>query len=114
LDVYAKSLPSDSEPDGDDKTRALTAAVDFLQNSGIPAEKAEPALRLLIAELDRDRSYDLRNQAVEHEQAGEWDQAIECYGQAASLREEWDQKDCAFLLGCIERVRKKQARSQSP
>jgi hypothetical protein len=113
LHVYVQGLPGDSEPTGEDKKKAFAAGVEFLQKSGVPAEKAEPALRLLVGELERGRSYELREQAVEHEQAGEWEQAIDYYEQAARLREEWDRKDHEFLLKCIKRVRDKQARSGS-
>lgn len=114
LQVYAKSLPSGSEPNREDIENALAAGLKFLeQDHGIPARKAEPNLRLLVRELERERSYALRNQAAEHEQASEWDQAIEYYGQAARVREKWDQQDYEFLLKCIQRVRDKQAQSKS-
>jgi hypothetical protein len=111
VEVYVKSLPADKEPDREDRKKAIAAGVEFLQNSGIPAEQAESSLRLLIGELERGHSYDFRNQAVEHEQAGEWEQAIANYEKAARLREEWDRSDYEFLLKCIKRVRDKQARS---
>jgi tetratricopeptide (TPR) repeat protein len=114
LEVYAKSLPSNSEPNRQDIENALAGGVEFLlQTHGIPARKAGPHLRLLVSELERERSYELRNQGVEHEQAGEWEQAIGYYEQAACVRENWDKADYEFLLKCIQRVRDKQARSKT-
>jgi hypothetical protein len=113
LQVYVQNLPGEEEPDREAKMKALAAGVEFLRNSGIAEDKAERSLRLLVGEMERGQSYEFRNRAVEYEQAGHWDQAIENYEQAARLREEWDGKDYDFLQKCIERVRKKQARAGS-
>jgi hypothetical protein len=111
LQVYADGLRTDTEPTREEKKNALAAAVNYLQNDGIPAAKAEKSLRLLVGELERERSYDLRTQAAEFEEASEWEKAIEYYRRAADLREEWDPADYQFLLKCINRVRGKQDRS---
>jgi hypothetical protein len=111
LQVYGKGLPAEGEPTREQKQKSLASAVEFLQNYGIPAATGEERLRLLIGELDRDRSNELRGFAVDFEQSGEWEQAILLYEQAARLREDWDPKDHQFLLKCIERVRSKQARA---
>ena len=114
LAVYATSLPTGSEANREEIENAIAGGVEYLQQTyGIPAQKAEPRLRFLVKELERERSYELRNQGAEHEQAGEWEQAIEYYGQAARVREKWDQADYEFLLKCIQRVRDKQARSKT-
>jgi tetratricopeptide (TPR) repeat protein len=110
LQLYARNLPADTEPTAEERQQAFAAGVEFLVNRGVDPDKAEASLRLLVAEMDKDTSYLLRNQAVEHEQAGEWEQAIELYERAARLRVESDLKDHEFLLKCIERVRKKQGR----
>lgn len=112
VQVYVDHLPKDAPPSSDDKQKALAAAVEFLQQThGISTAKAEANVRLILAESDRVQSYELRQQAVDHEENGQWDLAIELYAQAAALRQEWDQKDHAFLLKCIQRVRDKQLRS---
>jgi tetratricopeptide (TPR) repeat protein len=112
LQLYAQSLPSDSEPNQEDIENGLTRGADFLQQAhGIRGRKAKSALRLLVKGLERERSYGLRNQALEHEEAGEWEAAIDHYGKAARVQQKWDQKDYEFLLTCIQRVRAKQARS---
>jgi tetratricopeptide (TPR) repeat protein len=113
LEIYIQSLLPDTEPGEDDKRRAFAAGLEFLHRHEIPPTKAEAGLRLLVAQQVRDRSYELRNQAVLHEQAGEWEQAIDYYSHAARLQAEWDQRDHEFLLQCIARVRNKQARSGS-
>jgi hypothetical protein len=109
--AYLDNLPSDSVPAAEDKARAFAEGIAVLERSGIPEEKGEPALRLLINEWEREKSHELRNLAVVHEEAGEWEEAVELYALAARLRMESDPNDHAFLLGCIERVRGKQAQS---
>lgn len=111
IQIYNESLDPDSEPSRDDKQIALAAAADSLvKNHCLRAETAMANLRLILAELDRGRSYELRDQAQQHEEESEWEQAIELYQQASDLQREWDLKDYAFLLKCIDRVRTKQAR----
>jgi hypothetical protein len=114
MQVYGKNLPEGAEPSAEEKERALATAVQTLQSQGISATTARANLRLILGEIDRQRSYELRNQAVIHEENGEWDQAAEHYEQAARLRLEWDKGDCAFLLGCVQRVRDKQAKAAPP
>lgn len=111
VEVYARNMPPEGTPSAEDRDKAFAAALSFLENEGMERDKAEPGLRLVIAELDHQHSLDLRAQAVEHEQQGEWDQAIALYEQAARLCESVDRKDYEFLLTCIERVRGKQARA---
>lgn len=108
--AYLGSLPSDSVPTAEDKARAFAEGIALLERSGIPQDKGEPALRLLISEWEREKSHELRNLAVQHEEAGEWEDAVELYALAARLRVQ-DPDDHAFLHKCIERVRGKQARS---
>ena len=112
LEVYCANLPTESEPDREDKTEAMAAALAYLRTTALPPRLAEANFRFLIGESERARSYQLRHQALAHEEAGEWEQAIEHYQQAADLREEWDAKDYQFLLKCIERVQRQQARQR--
>jgi tetratricopeptide (TPR) repeat protein len=107
LSVYAANLRHE-EPTRDDRRQALEAAVQYLVSEhGIPAEEARENLRLLVAQYDRDRSYELRNEAVAHEQAGAYGLALEYYERAARWQEEHDPKDHQFLQGCVDRVRRK-------
>jgi hypothetical protein len=108
--AYLDNLPSDSLPTAEDKARAFAEGIALLVRSGIPEEQGEPSLRLLVSEWEREKSHELRNLAVVHEEAGEWEDAAELYALAARLRVQ-DPDDHAFLLQCIERVRGKQQRS---
>ena len=110
MEVYERILTE--KPDA--RADAQAETVTFLENQGVPRDKAETNLRLLLAEADRELSYELRNQAVVFEEAGEWDSAISLYQQAARLREQWDPKDHAFLLTCVQRVQTKQAAEPKP
>jgi tetratricopeptide (TPR) repeat protein len=111
LGVYAEHLRHE-DATNDDRRRAFAAAVQYLTNEhGIPPEEAAQNLRLLVAQYDRDRSYDLRNEAVAHEQAGAYGLALEYYERAARWQEEHDPKDFQFLQTCVDRVRRK-ARSR--
>lgn len=110
MEVYARILVENPEA----RAEAQFETVTFLENQGVPREKAETNLRLLLAEADRELSYELRNQAVVYEEAGEWESAISLYQQAARLRAQWDPKDHAFLLKCVERVQAKQAAEPKP
>jgi hypothetical protein len=106
--LYCKNLPSETEPSAEQRAQALAVAATFLQeHHGIPEEEASSKLLLLAAEMVRQRSYELRDMGRYHEELGEWDEAIDCYQKAAAVRQDWDAKDHAFLLTCIERVRKK-------
>jgi hypothetical protein len=112
LTAYFQSLPVDSEAAKEDRARAIAAGVELLQRSGVPRSKAESRLRLLVGEIEREQSYEFRAQAVDQEEAGQWDQAVENFEKAARLREAWDQKDYEYLQNRIQRVRDKQARSK--
>jgi hypothetical protein len=114
LQTYGRSLPEGSEHSPEEKEEALAAAIQVLEGQGVAPAAARVNLRLLLAEMDRQRSYELRHQAVVHEEAGEWDLAAQYYEQAARLRVDWDKNDCDFLLQCIRRVRDKQARAAGP
>jgi hypothetical protein len=108
LDVYAAGLPGEAEPSRQDRQAALAAAVECLaKEHGVAAEEAERGLRLLIAEYDKDRSYELRHQALTYEQAGAYDLALDYFERAARLREEHDPEDYQFLQRCAARVRGK-------
>jgi hypothetical protein len=107
ISVYAANLQQE-KPTDDDRQHALTLAVGYLTNEhGIPAEEAEVNLRLLVAQHDRDRSYELRQEGSFYEQAGAHDLALDYYERAAWWQAEHDPKDHQFLQQCAARVRKK-------
>lgn len=111
LEVYCKFLESLEEPTLQDRQQALATAVEFLVTQhGLPADKSDANLRLAVSEMDRGQSYELRQEAVEYEQSGNWQEAVQLYEQAAELQRPWDLKDHAFLLKCVARVRSKQVR----
>lgn len=96
------------EPTDDDLRQARDAAVEHLvKEHGVAAEEARENLRPLVAQYHRDRSYELRNEAVAHEQAGAYGLALEYYQRAARWQAAHDLKDHQFLLGCVDRVRRK-------
>ena len=112
LEVYHKNLPPDAPPTPEAHAAARDAALAFLeQTHGVPRPQAERRLHLMLAEINRAHSYDLRHQAVACEMEGRWDEAVALFQQAADLRRDWDPRDHDFLLSCIRRVRAKQARS---
>jgi tetratricopeptide (TPR) repeat protein len=107
LAVYAANLQH-GDPTADDRRRALAAAVQYLTaEHAVPAEDAAANLRLVVAQYDRDRSYELRNEAVAHEQAGAYGLALEYYERAARWQQEHNPKDYQFLQTCVARVRSK-------
>jgi tetratricopeptide (TPR) repeat protein len=108
LAVYAGNLPQQEEPTRDDRRNAFVAAAAYLTTDhGIAAEEAERNLRLVVAQYDREVSYDLRHEALGYERAGAHQLALEYFERAARLQEEHDPKDYQFLQRCIARVRKK-------
>jgi tetratricopeptide (TPR) repeat protein len=107
LSVYGANLAREN-PTSEERRLVLDAAVEYLtKEQGIPAEEARSNLRLVSARYDRDRSYELRQEAVFYEQAGAYDLALDYYERAARWQEQHDPKDHQFLLGCAARVRKK-------
>jgi tetratricopeptide (TPR) repeat protein len=111
LEIYQAALPPpEEETTVDHRRAALATAIDYLhEEHKLPREEAAENARLVIAGFEEARSKDLRYQALMHEEAGEWDEALDLYEEAAELRELWDEKDRAFLLKCIARVERKQA-----
>jgi hypothetical protein len=107
LEVYAGNLQHE-DPTYDDRQAALAVAADYLAaEHGVPAEEAEANLRLVAAVYDRERSYELRHEAIAYEQAGAYDQALDYYERAARWREGHDAEDYQFLQRCAARVRGK-------
>ncbi len=112
LRIYSQNLPNEREANADEKKTAIAAGIAYLQlEHHMTAHKAERDFLLILAEFDRVRSYDLRNQAAMHELEGEWERSIEYYEQAAELQKNWNRKDYEFLLACVRRVRSKQLRA---
>lgn len=113
-DVYHSSLPPpEEETTVADRRRSLGLATEFLVEKSVPRAQAEANLRSVVSFQEEMRSRELRVQAVLHEQAGEWDEALDLYEEAAELREMWDAKDRDYLRKCIARVEQKQAPSKS-
>ncbi len=112
LQIYSQHLSNEREANAEEKKSAIAAGIAYLQREHhMTAHKAEANFLLILAEFDRVRSYDLRNQAALHEREGEWERSIEYYEQAAELQKDWNRKDCEFLLACVRRVRSKQSRA---
>jgi hypothetical protein len=112
LEVFVRNLPDEGEASPEEKQHAMKLGAEFLTSThGIAPEKAMAHLRLIIREMERARSYELRGQAAGHEMAEEWDEALEHYRLAAKLQQDWDAKDYLYLLKCIERVEAKKARA---
>jgi tetratricopeptide (TPR) repeat protein len=107
LGVYADSLPHE-ELTRDNRRQAVAVAIQYLEKEhGIPPDEAGPNVRLVVAEHDRERSYELRHEALAYEQAGAYDLALDYFERAAVWQEEHDPKDYQFLQRCIARVRGK-------
>jgi tetratricopeptide (TPR) repeat protein len=111
LEVHHAALPpAEEQTTREHRRAALQTAIEFMETEHkVPLADAQTKVRGLVAAVDESRSKDLRYQASLHEQAGEWDEALDLYEEAAELRELWDEKDYAYLLKCIARVEKKQA-----
>ncbi len=112
LQVYCANLPTESEPDQEDKARAWEAGLAFLGSQSVPVREAELNFGILINEADRAQSYSFRNAALAHEEAGNLEQSLVYFQKAAELREKWDKKDHRFLVGCIKRVQRQLARQR--
>ncbi len=110
--IYDKCLPEELVPTREEKKAALLGGISYLLTVGIPEQEAQLGLCLLVRERDREESIDLWREARGYEDARDWEQAIECYEEAASLQEEWDREDFESLQLCIKRVRAKQGRTQ--
>jgi tetratricopeptide (TPR) repeat protein len=113
LEIYQAALPPpEEETTVDHRRAALATAIDYLhEEHKVPREEAAKNARLVIATFEEARSKDLRYQALLHEQAGEWDEALDLYEEAVELRDLWDEKDRDFLRKCIARVEQKQAKA---
>jgi hypothetical protein len=94
-------------PTRDDRQAALAVAVTYLENEGVPADEARRNLQLTVAGYDRERSYDLRHEALAYEQLGAHELALEYFERAAMWQEDHDRTDYQFLQRCIARVRGK-------
>jgi hypothetical protein len=113
-EIYSASLPKDDEESTKEhREQALIAAIDFLVEKSIPRAEAAANLKKIISHHEELRSKHLRQQALAAEMAGDWNEAIDLYEEAAELRELWDEKDFEFLQKCIARVAKKQAAANS-
>jgi hypothetical protein len=112
-EIYAATLPKPEEETAlEHRKLALATAIDFLvTDKSVPRTDAEANLRMILSLQEEQHSKYLRQQALAHEEAGEWNEALDLYEEAAELRELWDAKDFAFLQKCIARVEKKQAAS---
>lgn len=113
-EIYAATLPKPEE----ESTLALRkaafeTALEFLvAEKSVPRTAAEANLKLILSLQEEQLSKHLRQQALVHEEAGEWNEALDLYEEAAELRELWDAKDFAFLQKCIARVERKQATAE--
>ena len=107
LAVYAEHLQTDDPTTEDRRTAFAEATMYLVDQHGIPSAEASSNLRLMVAEYDRERSYDLRNDALAYEEAGDYASAAIYYERAARMQQEHDPKDCQFLLQCVARVRRK-------
>ncbi|WP_254508348.1 tetratricopeptide repeat protein [Anatilimnocola floriformis] len=110
VEVYERSLPGpDEESTADLRKQAFAAAVEFLTTAkSLAKPEAEARLRKIISSREEEKSKYLRQQALAYEEAGDWNEALDHYEEAAELRELWDAKDFAFLQKCIRRVEQKQ------
>jgi hypothetical protein len=107
LAVYAEAVGREDQL-CDVRRQALDSATEYLVTGhGIPAAEAAPNLRRVVAEYARERSYELRNEAVAYEQEGAYDLAMDLYQRAAWWQEHYDPKDYQFLQKCVARVRGK-------
>lgn len=111
MEIYAATLPKPEEESTLAKRKAaFETALEFLvTDKSLPRPDAEANLKLLLSLQEEQQSKHLRQQALLHEEAGEWNEALDLYEEAAELRELWNAKDFAFLQQCITRVEKKQA-----
>jgi tetratricopeptide (TPR) repeat protein len=108
MGVYVGHLPADVEPDWEQRQHAFDAAVEYLTKEyGIAADEAGKNLRVLVGEYNKERSYELRQEAITYEQAGAYEMALDHFERAARLREGFDAEDYEFLQRCIARVRGK-------
>lgn len=113
VEVYERTLPApEEESTADLRKHAFATAVEFLTTAkSLTKPQAEANLRTIISWREEQKSKYLREQALAYEEAGNWDEALDLYEEAAELRELWDPKDYAYLQKCIARVEKKQAAS---
>ena len=76
------SPPSRCVP-GEIPAKAIASAAEFLlQTYGIPLKVGIDRLRFAASEIEKTESYNLRYKGAWHEEAGQWDQAIDYYNQA--------------------------------
>jgi tetratricopeptide (TPR) repeat protein len=112
LSIYAGLLEHE-DPTREERQNALAQSAEYLTTEhGIPEAEARSNVRLVVAEHDRDRSYEVRQQAIGYEELGLYDMALDYYQRAARWQEEHDPKDYHFLLGCAARVRAKLRRKE--
>ncbi|QDU29630.1 hypothetical protein ETAA8_47450 [Anatilimnocola aggregata] len=108
VELYHASLPAGEEPTASEIETGIATAADYLvQDHAVAKPQAEKSLRHLLGELNRARTYELRQAASAFEQSGSWEEARDLYEEASELREPWDAKDHAFLLKCVRRVESK-------
>jgi len=111
LEVYVRGLahdPLESPPTPEERQAALDLAAESLtKEHAVPADEARKNLRLVVAAHDKELSYELRHEALVHEQNGAYDLALDCFERAARLQVEHDREDHEFLQRCIARVRGK-------
>jgi len=108
-EIYSASLPKeDDESTLDHRKQALDTAIDFLvDEKSVPRQKAAANLRAIISYHEELHSKQLRQAALAAEMAGDWNEALDLYEEAAELRELWDPKDFSYLQKCIARVEQK-------
>jgi hypothetical protein len=104
--LYTTNLQFEN-PTRDDRQAALAVAATYLEGEGVPADEARRNLQLIVAGYDRERSYDLRHEALAYEQLGANELALEYFERAAMWQEDHDRTDSQFLQRCIARVQGK-------
>ncbi|MFO0878597.1 MAG: hypothetical protein U0840_14750 [Gemmataceae bacterium] len=106
--IYTSQLPALEDSTAEQRGAAREQAVlQLTQSHGIPVEEANRNMHIIEGEYLKQRSYELRQEAIAFEQGGLYPMALEQYERAAELRRGHDAEDHDFLQRCIDRVRRK-------
>jgi hypothetical protein len=107
LQIYEEMLNKYPNEDGNEYSAAMEAAIGFLVSQGIREGSARANFDKLLKKTAWETSFDLRSAGYKYEQVEDWEEAAECYDQAAKLLTDFEPQDAAMLRARAEECRVK-------
>lgn len=102
MQEYLAPLPASGIPSLEQHEAGLKAGVEHLATHGVGAGRARKTLAALLKLTATDRMADLKEQASQCIDAGEWHEALQHYQDAIVVIHHWDSKQVKLIEGTME------------